>query len=229
MELNRNFLLLALFFIIFISGCIKIDVSQQINGDGSSSIQVIYDLSTIFNTTFSIFGNFTNSSSSGNFTNTSSQICSTFYNNTSWQNPNCMVTQDYKIIFSGTISLVNDSSFNVSNSIPYSNFKFDARDLLNILAKSSKGQSQNFTDAGLSGLKILPGSEFSYSLQMPGSITSAEIGKIYGNTVVINVFDLIGKQHDYIESQDVNYLWDSALFGTLGIVAVFIARRFVGV
>jgi len=225
MELNRSLLLLGLFFVVFISGCIKIDVTQKINGDGSSSIQVVYDLSAIYNISSS-FGNLTNST--GSFTNTSAQTCTSFYNTTRWQNPNCTVTQDFKIILSGTVSLSNDPYFNITNSVPYINYRYDAKDVLNILSNSSQNQSQNFTDAGLTGLKALPGSEFTYSLQMPGTITKADVGKIYGNTVAINVFDLIGKQHDYIESQDINYLWDSGISLPVLAVAVLAFKRFLG-
>ena len=160
--------------------------------------------------------------------NNFTQACSRFYEKTTWKNANCKVTDDYKIIMSGELSLKDNTAFEISRSIPYITYKYDIKNIYSILSDVSESQEQEISDIELNKTEPtngLMGMELKYILEMPGKITKADMGEIEDNRITIDMIDMVEKEHIYVESQELNLLWDLGivLFILVVIIAVVVS------
>jgi len=129
------------------------------------------------------------------------QTCENFTKNTTWKNAECILEDDIMTLRGDII--LNTSYFEVDRSIPYITYRYDATNINNIIE-----------DASI---------EMTYTLEMPGEIVSSDLGKIKGNTVTIDMFDLMEEEHVYVESRESNTVWNVAIILTIGVVIVIAA------
>jgi hypothetical protein len=94
------FILIA---VIFVSGCINMDINQKIKSDGNSEIEIVYDLSAIPEMMMSFDSGLGQQENMSDFEENFTQICTKFYEETEWKNATCRTTDDYKIVMSGEI------------------------------------------------------------------------------------------------------------------------------
>jgi len=219
-------LVLTLLAVLILSGCISLDVKQKIKSNGDSEMEVTYDLSAFYSVANDMTAGFGNGSvkqpEAGKEDNNLTESCGKFLKGTDWKNPKCRVTENYKIIMGGESSLKGNPAFKVSRSIPYITYHYDVKNVYSELSDASKSQDQEFSDAQLSKSKQVAnamGMKFTYTVEMPGKISKADIGEVKGNQVVIDLFELSGKEVVYIESQELNLLWD---LGALALILAFI-------
>ncbi|MCX8190479.1 MAG: hypothetical protein N3F05_04630 [Candidatus Diapherotrites archaeon] len=203
-KIKKAILVFSIIFLIVVSGCIKLNVNQQIRSDGTSRIEMVYDMSGLYEMAKSQGGD--TSEMDANMAN----MCKNFNSDGKLKNAKCEVTSDYKVIASGEFVMAEHSvfskAFKVNHSIPYTTYQFDAKAIFNGLPGSGSADT-NFSEASLRQLKQsagLMGIVMTYNVEMPGQITKAEVGEIKGNIVSINIFDLVDREHAYIESQELN-------------------------
>jgi hypothetical protein len=121
--------------------------------------------------------------------------------------------------------------FKITHSIPFITYEYDVKNIYIILSNASEAQEEEFSDAQLRQTKSiagLMGMEWKYTLEMPGKITKADVGEIVDNKVIIDMFDLVEKDHVYVESQKLNFLWDIfiiAIIVTVIITLILIFKR----
>lgn len=224
-------LILILISVLFISGCISMDVKQKINRDGTSEIEIIYDLSAILGMAEQLGnssgqqGNISvGEGSKENFT----QACEGFNKEMKLKNAKCVTTEDYKIIINFDTSLENNPAFKVSRSIPYITYEYDVKNVYNILSDlpsvnqggTGESQQEKFSDEELIQAKSMKamGVKYSYTLEMPGKISKTDVGNVQENKVVIDMFDMIGKEHIYVQSKELNLLYDLAIVAIILIL-----------
>jgi len=215
---------------VLMSGCIKLTINQVINADGSSEVQVIYDMSALS----AMAQAFANESADGEDASDSKsemeESCAGFYNSTSLQNPRCSVTDDLKVVMSGETSLDGNPAFKVSRSIPYVTYTFDAKAVNSILSDVGDAQGQSFDTDQLKQAKAAAGAmgmSFTYVVQMPGTIYEADAGTIEEDKITIDIFDMLDSENVYIKSRELNLLWDIGLI-VIVVITVFLVILFLG-
>lgn len=230
-QIKKFFLVFILFAIIFVSGCINMEVNQKINSDSSSEIEIIYDLSAIAGMSSQFDSELEQQESMSDLNENLSQACTEFNEKTDWKNAKCITTDDYKIIMSGEISLKDSPDFKITRSIPFITYRYDVKNIYTILSdiNVSEDQGQDFSDESLletKSMSSLFNMEWEYTLEMPGKITNADVGEIKDNKVIIDMFDLAEEDHVYVESQELNLLWNLGVIAIIiGIIAIILILK----
>jgi len=230
-QIKLFFLVFILFAIIFVSGCINMEVNQKINSDSNSEIEIVYDLSAIAGISSQFESDLEQQESMSDFNENLSQACTEFNEKTDWKNAKCITTDDYKIIMSGEISLKDSPDFKITRSIPFITYRYDVKNIYTILSdvNVSEDQGQDFSDESLLETKSMSrlfNMEWKYTLEMPGKITKADVGEIKDNKVIIDMFDLAEEDHVYVESQELNLLWNLGVIAIIiGIVAIILILK----
>ncbi|MEM4598421.1 MAG: hypothetical protein QW400_01910 [Candidatus Diapherotrites archaeon] len=169
-----------------------------------SRVEIVYDMSGIYEMVKS------QGADTSQFDKNMADMCKNFNADGKLRNAKCEVTSDHKLIASGEFTMAEHAAFGpafkVNNSIPYITYQFDAKSIFTGMP-STESSDTNFSEASLRQLKQsagLMGITMTYNVEMPGQITKAEVGEIKGNVVSINMFDLVDREHAYIESQELN-------------------------
>lgn len=209
---------LMIALLVSMSGCIDIEANQKINSDGSSEVELIYDFSGL-NESAEMYGSVDDQQDDSMI-----QTCENFTKNTTWKNAECILEDDIMTLRGDII--LNTSYFEVDRSIPYITYRYDATNINNIIEDASIGEEQETVEESMGGMKAMAamfGIEMTYTLEMPGEIVSSDLGKIKGNTVTIDMFDLMEEEHVYVESRESNTVWNVAIILTIGVVIVIAA------
>lgn len=214
------------------------DVNQKIERDGTSEIEIVYDFSAFSNIGDMDFGNsFEGKDEEQDFLSDIKQnlteFCTEFNDaQTFLQNAKCTTPDDLKISINGEMSLKDGQGFEVTRSIPYVTYRYDAKNILLIMSNISPDQAEEFTDEKLLEAKSmsgLGGTEWTYTLEMPCKITSTDLGMIQDNKVTIDMFDMAKNDHVYITSQELNPLLGYGIAAivliTIGIVIIYVKKR----
>ncbi len=201
---------------MFVNGCVNIEIKQRIEKDGYSKIQIIYNFSKMAEVTKALTESIKEvNESKGNETNLTEYYreiyCKEFYNKTTWNNTKCWSERN-KIIMEGETYL-NKSIFEVSYSIPYIIYKYDLKNIYEIMYNTGRISDEE----GLEWVK-LTGTKIKFILEMPGKIVRSDVGVIKENKIIIDVYDLIEKDSAYVESRELNLIYDLIVILVVGII-----------
>lgn len=231
-------ILIGVATLFLLSGCIKMDVTQTINADKTSHIEVIYDASEFVSYMTSMEDSFeenttTDESATEDSTTTDlntefltgfEKACDEFLAQTTWTNPTC-TSQNYIFTMAGNLSLTDSAALTTSKSATGTVYRYDLKDLYTQLNAVGESQDQDFSDAALQEQKEfanMSGITLTYMLTMPGTFDKADVGTISedGKTVTINLFDMAGLESAYVESTVTGIPWLYIGGGVLLLVIV---------
>ncbi|MDP3970750.1 MAG: hypothetical protein Q8P90_03545 [bacterium] len=200
--------------VLLLGGCIKMDMQQTINKDGSSHVKIVNDLtafgefSQLDDASLGAAGDTAAGDELSQITENLDSACDDFYADTTMENAVC-VRDEYIITMEGDLQLTEDI-FDVKKSLPYITYSYDATNAFALMNETGGEQSKQLDETAISEAKAsadLIGMELNYTLTMPAPITNSSVGVVTANQVVIDVFDLSGEEAIYIESQDLNWAW----------------------
>lgn len=188
---------------LFFSGCISLDINQEIKENGTSNIELIYDLSQIEEQMKS-FQNDLNNSSISNSNNTEENEID-FCNDIREDNPenfnfNCEEVEENIIKLTGDFD--TNSYFQKNESLFKTTYTFDAIFIFSILGQIG-GEEGKITPESLSEMRIL-NPDLSYTIKMPGEISKSEVGRISKSTVKLDLFELDKKESVLIIAEKKN-------------------------
>lgn len=218
---------------ILFGGCMKVNVTQVIESDGTSHVEIVNDLSAIAG-----LGDLNQASLGGlgdaaadpaasdqlaDFEQNLEAACDDYYRDTKLQNPSCE-RKDYVVTMAGDYD-IPDTAFTVKKSIPYVTYTYDAKEVISTLGQTGGEQAKQFDEDALAQAKAgasLVGMELNYTVTMPGKeILTTDVGEISETKVEINIFDLIGSDETTIQSRNVNWLWIGILI-VVGLVVLVV-------
>ena len=221
----KNGAVLLLAAMILLSGCIKQEYYQKMEKDGSSMIKQITDFSPMVETMKESMADFDGGDSGENVTEGLKEVCNEITDETiSCSADGLILTlekrftpEDGYYTFEVEQGLFNTYKVTV-NKIPTDAFgdALSGEDFIDGATASTQIVSlKDKTNAKQAAqTATLIGMEFSYVVEMPGSITSATVDggeyvpEIEGSTAkydLVEVFDDSGSL--VIESQELNILW----------------------
>ena len=210
--------------LIFVSGCVKINVTQKIRSDGYSFVEIEYDMSGMEGM-LSI-----NESAKEEFIQNMSNTCSEFKNKGEFLNPGCEFSEDDFILkLTGELDLRNDPALKIDGNV----YEYDAFKIIDLLSTTPGANPQNtegeeMTEEQKEQTKTMMktvGMEFLITIEMPGEITEADYGEIDENTVVINMVDLMDENHIYIKSEVQGFQLDenTIMMIVMAVIVIIIA------
>lgn len=215
--------------LILSSGCISLEIKQTMNRDGTSSLEIVYDLSKIKEMYEAMASEQEDSGmdfTSGfeeNFTNMCEQLQQDVESGEGrLTNVKCRTTDDYKVIISGDVPQVPGDGFKVVQSFPYTTYIYDTKEIYKTMSGMGESQGQELSDESLRQAKAMYGMmniEMKYIIVMPGTIVRADIGEIEGNRVVMDMLDFAEKKSVYVESQEL----DTSIYPIIGVIIAVIA------
>lgn len=215
----------ALILLVAVSGCIRGEIVETIRGDGTSLVAMEEDYSKLYELVKQSAGE----EESAAFRQNLTQSCTEFLKVTKLKNARCDAGENFVITKSGEYSPRESGALVVSPSIPYTTYKYDAKNIFGVLGNASAPQGQTFSEEALAQTKsqaALLGLDFKYTVVMPGEVTKKDIGEIKDkNNVVINLFDMVGRENLYVESQELNLFYDIPLVAAVGGFAFVIVRK----
>lgn len=176
---GKLFLALVSFCSLALSACgLQTDVTQRMDREGNARMVVV-------------FGPDAGSPDI-------SETCDVFLSETLWKSPHCSV-EDGRAIMGGIVSLKNAPEYAAKRSVPYNTYKYDVNAVHKILSGMG-GEEADTVSLGTGG-------KTAYVIEMPGEIVRTDVGVINANKAEIDVEDLAGKGHAYIESRELNVSW----------------------
>lgn len=180
-------LILLLALVISMCGCINIHIKQTIEKDGMSEMRMEYNLSGMLDMITEEEMN---------------EGQENFLSNTTWDNAECEYV-DGILVMTGTLDV--SDLLEVTETDSGTLYKYDAKNVYNIF-NDVAGEENSISDEemGDSAMAEQMGISYTFTLTMPGEITSSTVGVIDGNTVVIDMFDLPEHEHAYVESKEDN-------------------------
>jgi len=188
MKTIKSIMLISLLaLVIGMCGCINIDIKQTIGKDGMSEMRMEYNLSGMLDII------------------TEEELDEgkeNFLSNTTWENAECEYV-DGILVMTGTLDVSDVLEVRETDSGTL--YKYDAKNVYNIF-NDVAGEEDSISDETMSDSAMAEqmGISYTFTLTMPGEITSSTVGVIDGNTVVIDMFDLPGHEHAYVESREDN-------------------------
>lgn len=225
MKFNRSLFAstVGLVGVMLLSGCIKMDVQQTVNTDGSSHMKVVYDMTGMVESMQSMDDG-TNPDALSIITPEDAQAsCDQFTTETSWANPTCSI-EGYVFTMEGDVQL-ESPAFTSSKGLTSTSYNYDLKDLYTQLQAVGDSQGQEFSDTALKEQKEyveFTGIELTYTLTMPGTITTSDVGTISedGTNVTINLFDMaeLESAHVVSEVKSAPWLWIGGGVGGLIVV-----------
>ena len=204
--------------ILFLTGCISLDINQEIKEDGSSEVEIIYDFSALeeqmgsLNEGFSSFDDGTQM----NITNEEFLSCDDYTDVLSKTGFSCSIPEKGVLILNG-ILLIPDQYFIVENTLFETKYEFDLISVFDLLEIISSEEDEQITQDSLGELMPLNPS-FTYKIKMPAPIISSEIGNVNGDILRVDIFDL----EDFDSAKVVSIKEKNTLYYILGIVSLFI-------
>lgn len=231
----------ALMSLLVLSGCIKMTVTQTIENSGKSHVEVVYDATEMmqslegFSDTQEVLDAETAGTEDATTTEDpaddvdtylvsdedSQKSCDDFYAQTTWENPSCTF-EGYVFSMSGDVTLTAPA-FEASSGVGGTTYRYDLKNVYDVLSAVSSSQGQDFSDESLKEQKDyveMTGIELTYTLTMPGTITTTDVGTIQedGKTVVIDLFELPDYETAFIESKESGTPWLWIGIGALVVV-----------
>jgi len=228
MKKSHLSLLVGVITLLFLSGCIKMNIQQTINADKTSHIEMTYDASEFVSYMTSMGDSFsedaTTTDPNADLLASFDEACTTFLAETTWANPTC-ISQDYVFAMAGDISLADDPALTVGKGATGTVYRYDLKNLYTQLNAVGTSQGQDFSDTSLQEQKEfadMSGITLTYTLTMPGTITKYAVGTLSedGATVSINLFDMAGLESVYVESTVKGMPWLYIGGGVLLLVVV---------
>lgn len=222
----RWFKPLVLFIIVLISaGCIKVDIQQVIDNTGQTHIEIQNDFSQL-----AALGETKDLGLGGspllpkgpdlsNFQENLEGACDDFLKDTNLQNPQCE-REEYIVTMQGD-AVVPSEVFIVEKSLPYITYRYNARHVFDILGETGGEQSKQLDEKTITQAKTgadLLGMKLDYTLNMPAPVLETAVGDIQGNSVTMDVFDLVDKPEAYIVAQEYNWPWIIAAISAVVIL-----------
>ena len=188
MKKIKSIMLISLLaLVISMCGCIKVDIKQTIEKDGMSEMRIEYNMSGMLDL----------------IPEEEMEVAQeNFLSNTTWDNAECEFV-DGILIMTGTLDV--SDVLEVTETDSGTLYKYDAKNVYNIF-NDVAGEENSISDETMDDSALSEQMDISYTftLTMPGEITSSTVGVIDGNTVVIDMFDLPDHEHAYVESKEDN-------------------------
>ncbi len=188
MKKIKSIMLISLLaLVISMCGCIKVDIKQTIEKDGMSEMRIEYNMSGMLDL----------------IPKEEMEVAQeNFLSNTTWDNAECEFV-DGILIMTGTLDV--SDVLEVTETDSGTLYKYDAKNVYNIF-NDVAGEENSISDETMDDSALSEQMDISYTftLTMPGEITSSTVGVIDGNTVVIDMFDLPDHEHAYVESKEDN-------------------------
>jgi len=188
--------------VVFISGCYSIDITHSIEPEGLSSISIIMNMTSLID---SMPDNATEGIDNSSMTFESG--CADYENNT-------LITCSE--ISLGVIQLEGDFEVPLieTESLQETRYTYDALFVFDILAALSDDPTEQLTQDNLGEMEML-NPELTYIVSMPGTILTSEVGDIFENVVIIDLFDLESVQSaNIVSSVEKELPW--TLIGMIG-------------
>jgi len=186
-----------LIIIVLVSGCVQLEMHQKINRDASSDIELTMD-----------FANFVERAE--NELETEGEViqlkkdllgfCDNFDDSRGFDT--CSTTDDYKVFVSGKISSEDNTRLEVEKELFFTTYRYNIQNTRDIIPLRRSPSEEELRQAEEEG-----NFKLTYTLEMPGEITQAEVGEVQGNTVVVNLFDLLDEDSYLVESRAVSLIW----------------------
>ncbi len=207
-------LLIIILLSVFISGCISLDINQEIKKDGTSSIELVYDLS-------SIIDSMAGSDFDDGFTfeiPEEDDFCLEMIENNPSIISDCTSERlgVYKLYAEYDVS----EHLTIKNGLFSKEYIFDAISVFNFL-ELLEDDGETITQASLSEMRMLNPS-LSYNIIMPAEIVKADVGRVSGSSVRINLFDLEREEQVLITAKEQNYLFVFILVGVFVLIVFFV-------
>jgi len=241
---------LGLILIVFFSGCVKVNIEHEIKSDGTNEMNIKYDFAELYDMGKSAYSS-TSQPGSPSWADAERQMdqnmeksCSDVKKQFAEKNikGECSFDTKSKVLsLHYSFSMQDDpalaKAFTVSHSPPYVNYKYNAAAISKSNMLKSLGSSPGTTDTTKNmdtnidpqQLKLMKSVvPITYTVTMPGKIIRADVGEIKDNKVVIDYYDLIGKNEAYIESQEFNLMpviIIGAIIAVLCIVVVLVLLK----
>ncbi len=188
---KRSFLVLLFGALFFIAGCYDVHIKHEINSDGSSSVEVLFNFEEML-------GDMDEEMQGGDF----SEACDGFNpEEYGMLDAECEVVGEYELLVNGrfapgVLDITGEEgveSFLVKSAYPLLGF---------VVVDGSGGFEDGeslptetvgvLDDSYLESLSDMPGVSHTYEVVLPGEVIESDVGSINGNVVVIDMFDLPG-------------------------------------
>jgi len=214
-----------LFICMFVfSGCVNIEINQDIQEDGNSKVSIMYDFTSMVDSMDS-FGKNLNKNTTTNESEKS--FCDDFPEKMKKQNFTCTEVEKYKYLFEGNWK-VSDKNFKVERSLTETKYTYNPQDVFNMFdAISEEGSNYNFDKEKLAGFKMM-NIVFDYKVTLPEKPTSTTIGSIQDNTVTIDMINLAETTNPQIIIIKKNYTPLYIGGGILIIALILIISMIIG-
>jgi len=223
---NIKYLLVAsvIVSVILISGCINLELNQTIRADGTSSVELVYDLSNIADMAQSMNGTGPDVDA---IRQNMSVTCNEIGDKTRWSNVQCSVSDDLKITIKGELDLRNSDALVITTTDSKTTYRYSVKDVYNTLSDVSEPQGQEeVNDEQIQQAKQMAAMmniKMDYTLKMPGKITRADVGEVNDDTVTISLFDLAGRDAVYVESELSAGLDTTIIIGIVVVIIIIVA------
>jgi len=221
------FLVFAVFSAILVSGCINLEINQTIRQDGTSSVELAYNLSNIADMARAMNGT---GPDIDEMRENMTYTCDEIREKARWSNVHCSVSDGPRITISGELDLSNSEALAITSDGSSTTYRYNVKDIYNTLSDVGEPQGQeNVTDEQIQQAKRMAAMmniRMDYTLKMPGKITSADIGEVNGDTVSMSLFDLAGRDAVYVESE-LSAGMDPALMAGIAVVIVIVVVAMV--
>ena len=213
---KKNFivyLFLAL-VILFFSGCIDVEIEQELREDGSSDVVIKYDFSGIISSLIGLSEGL-QSEETNEFDGMMDELCEDGgdFEHVKEFGFDCSVTEDGVLVLRGEWQVTSEF-FEVKKGLSKITYTYNPSgvselfDKLNTPINSGEfyadDSSEDFVDT-LPQLKRV-GGEITYTVTMPANIEFSDIGVVSENRVIIDVFDFRGRESVVIVASKVNPL-----------------------
>ena len=185
---NKNLALAFMLFSMFLfSGCMSLDITQNLKSDGNSDVEIKYDFSAITGQMKALSENFGENSSTkdSNFS-----YCAEFDNMTKDTGFTCNEPEEDIVILRGSWES-QEPYFSVEKTFTKTTYEYDVIEVFDIMNSLVEDESQEIDQNSISELEMM-NADISYTLTMPAKVKSSEVGTIKEDTVEIDLFDLEG-------------------------------------
>ncbi|MBC8495512.1 hypothetical protein H8D36_05130 [archaeon] len=217
-------LLVILILAFVLTGCVTIDVNHKINSDGTSSIEVIYNMSGMY---ASLAG--MGEAMGGSEVPFEDSCQGVDFSNSIIIDGICETRDGYLMVLKGKLP----ASALVGFEETATGYNYDIRSIYSVLnslnsasASATSGESDDISDEFLSDAnnKMML-SAFTYTIEMPTKIVDATIGTMKGKKVTIDMYELPDVESAFIESESAgsgSFALDNQMMIIIGIVIIVI-------
>lgn len=215
-------LLVLLILTFVLTGCVTIDINHKINSDGTSFIEVVYNMSGMY---ASLAGMGEAMGGSGAPFEDSCQGVD--FSNSIIIDGVCETRDGYLMVLKGKLPASALVGFEETTT----GYNYDIRSIYSVLnslnsasASTTGGESDEISDEFLSDAnnKMML-SAFTYTIEMPTKVVDTTIGTIKGKKVTIDMYELPDVESAFIESDNTgSFALDNQMMIIIGIVIIAI-------